>query len=198
MNGSARALLVPLGLLIAACGESPKAPVTPPVPAAANPQIGGAKLPPPSSPPKVPELSWVAPAAWKQGVPMSGMRLAQWDVATDEAGDPVQCIVFGSIGGSDEDNLARWTMQMGPSAASTAKTETTELGGVKVTRFAAKGAYTDSMRPGQPKSYADASFLGAIVATAGGKVHVKLVGPTPLIDAATAQFDEFLASMRPK
>lgn len=143
-------------------------------------------------------LAWAVPAGWTETKPSAGMRLAQFDVGKDEAGDPVQCIVFGGTMGSDDENIARWVGQMGPTARDSAVVTKSEAGGVKVTRLVARGKYVDSMRPGEPKTAAEATMLAAIAEGPAGKLYVKLAGPKDVVDAAEKQFDEFLASLRAK
>lgn len=143
-------------------------------------------------------LGWTAPSGWKESKPSAGMRLTQFDVGTDEAGDAVQCIVFGGQMGSADDNVARWVGLMGPTAKDSAVVTKTEAGGVKTTRLLARGSYVDSMRPGEAKTYPDATMLAAIVEAPGGMLYVRLAGPKTVVDAAEKQFDEFLASLKPK
>lgn len=203
MSRRASALAL-VALALAACGDDSKnlsgvTKVDPPVGAApaADPHASLGAVPP-AGPPALPSLAWTAPAGWKEGVPISAMRIAQFDVGTDSAGDAVQCIVFGGIGGSDEDNIARWVLQMGPGAKESAVVTHGAQGGTKVTRMLAKGSFTDSMRPGEPKTVAAATMLAAIVELPSGKVHVKLAGESAVVDAAAAQFDAFVASLKPR
>lgn len=143
-------------------------------------------------------LAWTAPAGWAETKPSAGMRLAQFDVGKDDAGDTVQCIVFGGSMGSDDENIARWVGQMGPTAKQSAVVTKSEAGGLKFTRLVAHGTYVDSMRPGEPKSAPEATMLAAIVEGPSGKLYVKLAGPKKVVDGAEKQFDEFLASLKTK
>ena len=150
------------------------------------------------APPALASIAWTAPSGWKEGKPASGMRIAQFDVGEDSAGDAVQCIVFGGVGGSDEDNISRWLLAMGPGAKDSATITHSGDGSIKVTRVVANGAYTDSMRPGDPKTIAAATLFAAIVEFPSGKVHVKLVGERAVVDPASAQCDAFVASIKPR
>ena len=198
MTSRAAALSLAIALAAAACGGEDKGAAGPgpsQSPAAAPDPHGGAMRATTAAPGK-PPVSWTAPAGWKEGRPSSSMRVAQFDVATDADGGPVQCIVFGGAMGSDEDNIARWIGQMGPDAKAGSQVAKSERDGLKITRVAAQGPYTDAMRPGDAKAIPDASLLAAIVESPGGKVYVKLVGPKAQVDAAAKQFDEFIASMK--
>jgi hypothetical protein len=176
-----------------AMGGDPHAGVGKPAP---DPHGGIGKVVPRAAGPS--PLAWTAPSGWKESKPSSGMRLAQFDVGTDDAGDPVQCILFGGSMGTDDENIARWVGQMGPTAKDSAVVTKSEAGGVKTTRLVARGTYVDSMRPGEPKAAPEATMLAAIVEAPGGKLYVKLAGPKAVVDAAEKQFDEFLASLKPK
>lgn len=166
------------------------------VPAAPRDNPHGGPKPPISAAPAKPTVTWTAPAGWKEGRPSSTMRVAQFDVAADESGETVQCVVFGGEMGDADQNIARWIGQMGPDAKAGASVTKTEQGELTITRLAVSGAYTDTMRPGEPKTVAQASMLAAVVVAPGSKLYVKLVGPKAQVDAAAKQFDEFLASMK--
>jgi len=163
-------------------GRDPHAGMTPPAPAAA------AEAP----------VAWTVPDGWSGGASSRPMRVAEFAVGVDESGDAVQCVVYGGIGGDDQQNLARWIDQMGEAAKASAKTTLTEHDGLKFTRLEVRGPYADSMRAGGPKTVAAATMLAAIVDGPAGKLHVKLVGASSIVDAAAPKFDAFLASMKPK
>jgi len=164
--------------------------------AATNPHAG-ATPPAPAAASEGP-VAWSVPEGWKGGASTRPMRVAEFDVGADESGAAVQCVVYGGIGGDDEQNLSRWISQMGDGAKSSAKTTHADHDGLTITRLEAHGSYTDSMRPGEPKSVGEATMLAAIVDGPSGKLHVKLVGPSQVVDANAAKFDAFLASMRTK
>lgn len=179
----------------AACGRKDEDTSRPAPAGPQDPHAGMSRVPSPI--PTRPAVAWTVPQGWKEGHPSSSMRLAQFDIAADAAGDTIQCVVFGGQMGSDEDNIVRWTGEMGAGAKQNATTTKSEQGTLRVTRFAASGEYTDKMRPGEPKAIADARMLAAIVeAPDGGKLYVKLVGGKAQVDAAAKQFDEFIASMK--
>jgi hypothetical protein len=211
-----RGLVAALAVALAACGhegtnlsgssrvappgvETPTAPADPhgANPHAADPHAG---MPAPSPAPAavVAPVAWTVPAGWKETKPTSQMRLTQFDVGVDDSGAPVQCVVFQGIGGDDESNITRWISQMGDAAKDAAVVGHADHDGLTITRVQAKGAYTDSMRPGEPKTVASATMLAAIVASPAGKLHVKLVGPADVVEKATPAFDAFIASIKPK
>jgi len=203
------ALVLAASLAVAACGREDEnasgvrqgePPAGAPAPDMANPHRAGdphAGMPrAATAAPVKPPITWTAPAGWKEGHPSSTMRIAQFDIGADAGGEPVQCIVFGGEMGTDEDNISRWVGQMGPDAKTGATVTNSEQGGLKITRVAATGSYTDAMRPGDPKTITEAAMLAAIVTSPGGKLYVKLVGGKAQVDAAAKQFDEFIASMK--
>lgn len=150
-----------------------------------------------SAPPAALPIAWTVPEGWKEGA-ATGMRVAQFAAGADESGSVVQCVVFGGIGGDDEQNLQRWVGQMGPEAKGAAKTTHVDHDGLKITRLEARGPYTDSMAPGGAKIVPQATMLAAIVESPAGKLHVKFTGASSFMDAQAAKFDAFLASMKPR
>jgi hypothetical protein len=165
------------------------------VPAASRDDPHGGPRPPISAAPAKPSVTWSAPSGWKESRPSSTMRVAQFDVGVDAAGDPVQCIVFGGEMGDADQNIARWIGQMGPEAKAGANVTKTQQGRLAITRVAVTGTYTDTMRA-EPKTIEDAAMLAAVVVSPADKLYVKFVGPKAQVDAAAKQFDEFLASMK--
>jgi hypothetical protein len=165
-------------------------------PHGAMPADPHAAMPPAAAPAAESAFAWAAPAGWAESKPTGPMRMAQFDVGNDASGAPVQCVVFKGIGGDDDQNLDRWISQMGV-GRDAAKLTHTEQDGQKVTRLTVKGSFTDSMK-GDAK-VGDATMLAAIVTAADGtKLHVKLVGPSSVVDAQTANFDAFVASIKPR
>jgi hypothetical protein len=163
-------------------------------PHAADPHAGLSAPPAAAQAP----VAWSVPDGWKGGPSTRPMRVAEFEVGADESGAPVQCVVFGGIGGDDEQNLERWIGQLGETAKASAKTTRSEHDGLKFTRLEARGAYTDTMHPGGAKAMSEAAMLAAIVDGPAGKLHVKMVGPASVVDAAAPKFDAFLASMKAK
>lgn len=151
---------------------------------------------PPVAAPSVP-FDWSVPQGWAASPPSNPMRLAQFEVAKDAEGQAVLCIVFRGIGGDDQENIDRWIGQLGDAAKSTAKITDSEKGGLLFKRFEAQGSYTDTMSR-DAKPIADAKMIAAIVTSGGAKLHVRLVGPSAIVDKAAAQFDAFVASMKPR
>lgn len=163
-------------------------------------RAAGTTAPPPSAPvpsdPADSPFTWTVPEGWVETPPGNGMRLAQFDVGKDADGEPVRCLVYARIAGSDEENVAQWTAQMGADAAKDAKSTASEHDGVKITRLEARGSYTDTMREGGAKTTTPATLLAAIVTGPKGRLLAKLVGPSAVVDAQTAKFDAWIASMR--
>jgi hypothetical protein len=137
-------------------------------------------------------VAWTVPAGWTESPPANKMRITQFDVAPG-----VQCVLFPAMG-PDEPNVERWIGQMGEGAEKNAKSATSETGGVKVRRLEVRGQFTDTMRPGETKAVDAATMLAAIIEGPAGKYHVKLVGPSDVVDANAAKFDAFVGSIRAK
>lgn len=146
-------------------------------------------------------LTWTVPEGWTSETPSSSMRVAQFHPGGEGAGD-VRCIVFGGIGGSNEENIERWVAQFaqpdGSDPASQAKFTHDEHDGVKVTRVDVAGTFTGQMMAGvgDPVNAEDWRFLGAIAEGHGARVFLTFRGPRAVIDPAEAGFDALLASFR--
>jgi hypothetical protein len=155
----------------------------------------------PAAPSAAVPVTWTAPAGWTETKSTRQMRVVEFDAGKDADGNAVQCVVYNAIGGSDEENIARWIGMMGPDAKAGAKVTHSEKDGVKFTRLEAHGPYTDTMgMSGGSKEIPAATMLAAIVESGGAKIFVKMVGASKLLDdgGAGAKFDALLASMKAK
>jgi hypothetical protein len=135
------------------------------------------------------------------------MRIAQFDLpGKDASGAPVQCAVFGGIGGGKQPNIDRWIGQLqqadGSDSKSKAKITETTRDGMVITRIELVGTFSGGMMPGQAAgAVPDALLLGAIVEAVNDpsqSIYIKLVGPKSVVEPETAVFDALLASLRPR
>lgn len=168
---------------------------------------GGAPAPAESAPGEVaapapadPGLQWDVPRAWTIDL-AQGMRLATYVVPAARGGDPAQCAVyyFGpGQGGGVEPNLQRWMGEFQPLEKHDIKRLVP--GGITVTRIGASGTYVaHSMRgPEEPAEKKSWGLLGAVVEGPQGDVFFKLIGPSAVVNAAAADFDRMLESMKKK
>ncbi|MBK7400357.1 MAG: hypothetical protein IPJ34_29910 [Myxococcales bacterium] len=147
------------------------------------------------TPPRLdPSLSWLAPKRWKIVHHKSTMRIATYDVP-HAAGDTEDAeLSITRAGGDSASNVGRWTVQFGAEGHKSAKTEGRTLAGLKATFVEIHGSY-QGMGMNEPK--AGYRLLGAIVETTGGSHFFKLVGPEKSVEAARAEFEAFLSSLKP-
>lgn len=164
--------------------------------AAPHPSFGQPSMIAPGlTPPRLdPSLSWLAPKRWKIVQHKSTMRIATYDVphAPGDAEDAELSIT--RAGGDSASNVGRWTVQFGAEGHKSAKTEGRTLAGLKATFVEIHGSY-QGMGMNEPK--AGYRLLGAIVETTGGSHFFKLVGPEKSVEAARAEFEAFLSSLKP-
>lgn len=189
-------------------GHPPAPTGLPPVPAG-HPPMDGPTIPagPVAGAPPAgwAALTWTAPPGWTQSPPANAMRVAQLDLPGAAPGaPPVQCVVFGGIGGGKEKNIDRWIGQFvqpgGGSSKDLAKVTESEKDGVRTTRVSLRGNFTVSMVPGKSEATNAEGWmlLGAIVETSAGEFQVKLVGPAATLEKEEANFDAFLSSIKVK
>ena len=194
------AIVAMAGLAIAAWNMSAQR-------AEAPPGEGGAPAPVESAPGEVaapepadPGVGWNVPEGWTIDV-AGGMRLATYLVPAARGVEGAQCAVYyfgpGQGGGVDA-NLQRWLGEFQPLDKHDIQRLTPD--GITVTRIDARGTYVaHSMRgpeePGEKKSW---GLLGAVVEGPQGDLFFKLIGPSATVDAAAADFDRMLGSMRKK
>jgi hypothetical protein len=146
-----------------------------------------------------PGLKWTVPARWTvQGD--RPMRLATYAVPAAKAGgEPGECAVFyfgPSQGGGVEDNIDRWVGQFENPSSPLRTTQTVH--GIPVARVKVHGDY---LAPGGPNMESqgkkpDYLLLGAIATGPRGAVFFKFTGPAKAVEAAAADFDRMLASLK--
>ena len=192
------AIVAMAGLAIAAWNMSAQRAEPPPGEA-------GAPSPAESAPGEVaapvaadPGVHWDVPRTWTIDL-AQGMRLATYLVPAAKGSEQAQCAVyyFGpGQGGGVEPNLQRWMGEFQPLEKHDIKRLVP--GGITVTRITASGTYVaHSMRgPEEPAEKKSAGLLGAVVEGPQGDVFFKLIGPSATVDAATADFDRMLESMK--
>ena len=204
MSIRAIAFLFVIGVAVLAFMAWPKRQAGAPEPAAqTETDAGGTVMPGAGAvqPPEVldPGLKWTVPARWTvQGV--RPMRLATYSVPAAKAGaEPGECAVFyfgPGQGGGVEDNINRWVGQFENPSTPLRTTQTVH--GVQVARVKVHGDY---LAPGGPNMESqgrkpDYLLLGAIVTGPRGALFFKFTGPAKTVEAATADFDRMLGSVK--
>jgi len=177
-------------------GQTPEA--TPPAAGSA-----GQGMPEPASDaaPADPGIEWTAPSRWA-AQPERPMRLATYLVPAapgDREGAECAVFYFGpNQGGGVEPNIERWVSQF--EHATAPSRSSLKAGGLEIARVKVAGTY---LAPGGPAMESQGKksgylLLGAIVTGPGGQVFFKLTGPDKTVEAASAEFDRLLASLRKK
>ena len=146
-----------------------------------------------------PGLKWTVPARWTLQ-DQRPMRLATYSVPAvkgDAEGGECAVFYFGpNQGGGVEDNIDRWVGQFENSGAPERSTQM--LHGLTVARVKVSGTF---LAPGGPKMESQGQkpnymLLGAIASGPRGAVFFKLTGPAKTIEAAAADFDRMLGTLK--
>jgi hypothetical protein len=149
------------------------------------------------------DLESVVGAGWEQEQPTSTMRLLQYRIPGTGGAANAAFIVyyFGpGQGGSNAANIERWQSQFttadgGPVEPIVA---TSKAGDLPVTLVELRGSYARSLGMGQRgEVQQDQTLLAGIVETPRGSLFAQLHGPTATVVPARADFEAFLAGLKP-
>ena len=126
------------------------------------------------------------------------MRAAQFkvpDAKFPEGGEVVFFYFGGGGAGGTQANVNRWFGQfVEPREEIKARTEEATIGKTKVTYVQAQGTYKSGPPGGVPKLMKDYALMGAVVEGGEGSIFVKLTGPIPVTQGATADFKKMVES----
>ena len=134
---------------------------------------------------KVGPFTFEVPEGWSKVTPSSPMRNAQLEVARGREKAEVTFFHFGGGSGTPADNVARWFGQF-PGSDAQRKTETTEVGGVKITYATTEGTFSSGMPGGPTSPMPGYALCGAILEHPGGDIYIKMTGPAAIVKDATA------------
>jgi len=162
-----------------------------------HPAIGSVSAVPSLMLPKeagAPSVEWTVPKRWVQYPNKSAMRIATYRVPKSygDVEDPEMSVI--RAGGDVESNVTRWIGQFDEPSRASAKRTTKTIGELKVNLVEVQGSSTNM--DGEPVT--SWALLGAIVETPGTSHFFKLTGPKKSVDDARAEFDELVASFKPK
>jgi hypothetical protein len=149
------------------------------------------------------DLESVVDAAWEHEQPTSTMRLLQYRVAGTGGVGNASFIVyyFGpGQGGSNAANIERWQSQFTTADGGPVEPviTTSKAGELPVTLVELRGSYARSLGLGQSvDAQPDQTLLAAIVETPKGNLFAQLHGPTATVAPARADFEAFIAGLRP-
>jgi hypothetical protein len=109
-------------------------------------------------------------------------------------------VAFFRLGGSVDDNIARWAASVTTPDGKQATPQVTvrEIAGLKVHDVRLEGTYLDGMPGGQRTSREGWGFRAAIIETGLPMTFVRLTGPKPLIESSAKAWDEMLSGMLAK
>lgn len=143
------------------------------------------------------------PASWVQQQPANSMRLAQFRVPPAAGAEPGEVVVFhfpAGTGGSQAENIGRWTAQFstpdGKPVQPTIRPQ--EIGKFAVTLVELNGTYSRGVGMGEgANAKADQTLLAAIVITPDKRnVTFHLYGPQATVSAQRAAFEEMIRGLR--
>lgn len=159
-----------------------------------------AAAPKPGAPAGPTEIAWEAPAAWQKAENPSPMRKATYKIPRAQGDAEDAELSISQAGGSVDMNVKRWVSQFETTGPDATKRSERKVGDLKVTMLEVKGVFNGSGMPGGPPAAPKPNFalLGAIIETAGSPWFFKLTGPEKTVEAAKADFDRFVDSIRPK
>ncbi len=139
-------------------------------------------------------LRWETPAGWAQAE-RSQMRPVNLTFGPNKEGECYLAMLPGGAGGVLA-NVNRWRKQMAQpelTEADLAKLPQKTLMGIQGVYVTVDGAYTNV---GAPEAKPDHRLQGIVASLGEAGLFVKMVGPKALVEANTAAFDQFVASLK--
>jgi hypothetical protein len=141
---------------------------------------------------KVGPFTFEVPEGWTKVTPTSPMRNAQLEIARGHDKAEITFFHFGGGSGTPAGNIARWFGQF-PGSEEQRKTESTEVGGVKITIATTEGTFSSGMPGGPTSPMPGYALCGAILEHPGGDVYVKMTGPAALVKSSTETLKKMVA-----
>jgi hypothetical protein len=145
-------------------------------------------------------LKFTVPAGWVEEERTSSMRVAQYKLPkapTDTEDASLVLYYFGQgQGGSTAANIERWIAQMKQADGSSAKEESLQANGLKITTVDVSGTYVAETTPGSGTFHNKPGYRlrAAVVETPKGSYFVKLVGPEKTVAHWNESFMSYLRS----
>jgi hypothetical protein len=139
-------------------------------------------------------LRWETPAGWAQAE-RSQMRPVNLTFGPNKEGECYLAMLPGGAGGVLA-NVNRWRKQMAQpelTEEDLAKLPQKTLMGIQGVYVTVDGAYTNV---GAPEAKPDQRLQGIVASLGEAGLFVKMVGPKALVEANTAAFDQFVASLK--
>jgi hypothetical protein len=139
-------------------------------------------------------LRWETPAGWAQAE-RSQMRPVNLTFGPNKEGECYLAMLPGGAGGVLA-NVNRWRKQMAQpelTEEDLAKLPQKTLMGIQGVYVTVDGAYTNV---GAAEAKPDQRLQGIVASLGEAGLFVKMVGPKALVEANTAAFDQFVASLK--
>ena len=144
------------------------------------------------------QLVWDAPKGWVRADKPSAMRRATYALPKADGDADAPDLAISVAGGAVDANVDRWVQQFDEEAKPSLKKSTRKVGAYDVTLAELRGTWLGSgMTAGGVPPKHGYAMIAAIVPVSGDeKWFFKLVGPQKSVDAARADFETFLSSIR--
>jgi hypothetical protein len=146
------------------------------------------------------EIAYNVPATWQKAENPSPMRKETYKIPRAQGDAEDAELSISQAGGTVDMNVNRWVGQFETKGPDAIKRTERKVGDLKVTMVELKGVFNGSGMPGGPPAAPKPDFvlLGAIIETSGSPWFFKLTGPEKTVEAAKADFERFVDSIRPK
>lgn len=137
------------------------------------------------------------PASWQWQPTTMSMRAGTWIVPGTSGETHATLVAFSGIGGSREQNIARWAGQMRTAEQRTVTPDVTE---VEMQGAGFTGAIVDMTGEyrgmGAPAFDAGQRFLGAIIETPGAPVQIRMTGPEAVVTRNREAFFDLVRGLK--
>jgi hypothetical protein len=145
--------------------------------------------------PKDSGLEFSVPEGWIEETPSSTMRKSQFRLPGPKPleGD-AEVAVFAGVGGSVEENVARWIKQF--EAAESPQVTKRVINNFPVTFVDVTGTFSAGMMTAGAVPKQGYRMLAAVIETGGAAWFVKLVGPQDTVTKWETSFASFVESVK--
>lgn len=141
-------------------------------------------------------LTLTAPKGWPRKAPLSTFIQAEYVLPKAEGDNRDGRLTLSVVGGSIEDNIARWKDQFGGTPEKSHQ-EKTEVNGIPVTVVDFSGEFNDQPGPFAPAGKRPGYRMIAAVIAVGDQLHfVKAVGPARTMETHAEKIKAFVHSVK--
>lgn len=147
---------------------------------------------------EVRDVSFTIPEPWMPEAPSNAMRAAQFRIDPPQGVgvEPAVGAVFTSIGGSIEDNVARWENQFVNEGEREVARSIETVNGRMVATFMGRGTFDEGRMLGSTGPKPDYMTLGFLVELNADKpLIVKITGPAAALEPALRTWERMVGSL---